>query len=466
MEERLTEYEEFIKKKQELVQSTGFMIDRNELSSNLFEFQKDLVSWALSLGKAAIFAMTGMGKTRQEIEFAYQVHKKFGCNALIVAPLAVSEQTIREGKECRGIEINNFRKHGFKEGINIVNYEYLDHIDASLFGCVVLDESSRLKSFTAETTKKSIEKFSHCEYKLLGTATPAPNDYMELGTSAEFLDVMKRREMLSTFFIHDSGETSQWRLKKHAENVFWEWVASWGAVLTKPSDLGYDDDAYNLPELKVNEIIVKTGHTFGGGFFSRQAETLQERREARKIALPFKIERVAEEINNSDDITFIWCDLNLESEMLKKAIDDSVEIAGRHTNEYKEENMLAFADGKIKRCISKPKLAGHGMNFQVCHKTYFIGLSDSFEQFFQAVRRFYRFGQKEQVEVNIISSDIEGATLENIKRKEKNANRMLDALVKKTNKYVRENIGNTKRLSKRYFPTVDMIVPEWLKEEK
>jgi len=457
-------YKSFIKDKIIKSYKSGFDIDIKDINPKLFDFQKDLVKWSLKLGKAALFTMTGTGKTFMECEFAKHVYNKTKQNALIVAPLAVSKQTILEAKKIN-IKVNHIRNNSIKAGINIINYEQLDKINADDFGCIILDESSILKNYSGKMRNMIIDKFSKTPYKLCGTATPSPNDYMELGNHSEFLDIMKRKEMLAMFFVHDGETTSQWRLKGHASNEFWKWIASWAAILRKPSDLDYDDKGFILPDLITHEHVIKTDVSFGDSLFQEYAETLSERRQARKMTIEERVKHATDIVNNSNEIFLIWCNLNAESEMLRKKIKDSVEIKGSNKDSYKTEKMLDFAQGKIKCLITKPKIAGFGMNWQICHNMIFVGLSDSFEQYFQAVRRSYRFGQKKKVNVHIITSDIEGNVIQNIKRKERNANKMLVELVKHTRLLVKQNIKLENKIQSNYYASVKFQLPKFIKGE-
>ena len=454
-------YQEYIDNKIKFTRESGFDIEIEELNPILFDYQKDLIKWSLKLGKSALFTMTGTGKSYMEIEWSWQVYKKTKGNVIIITPLAVSNQMIEMAKVI-GIEINNMRHNKIKSGLNIINYEQLSKIDASEFIGVVLDESSILKNFTGKIKNDIIDMFKNTQYKLCGTATPSPNDYIELGNHAEFLDVMKRSEMLSMFFINDASDTGQWRMKGHAVDKFWQWVSSWAAILTKPSDLDYDDSKFILPLLKTYEIIIETGIKLKENLFSVAAETLEERREARRLTISEKVKRLAEMINNSDDIWLVWCDLNIESDLCKKNIKNSVEIKGSDSDEFKEKNILDFAHGNIKCLITKPSIAGHGINWQVCHNMAFVGLSDSFEAYFQAVRRCYRFGQKKEVNVYIMTSDIEGNVLQNIKDKEKRAMQMISGMVEHTKNYVKNNIKEHNLNKTNYYANDNMVLPEWL----
>jgi len=458
------DYEQFLKNKEFQNVASGFGIKREELHSTLFDFQKDIVKWALKKGKAAIFAGTGLGKTLMQLEWARQVHENTGNNVLILAPLAVASQTVREAMKI-DLSVTHIRQDKtVTDGINITNYEQLHNIDLTNIGAVVLDESSILKSFTSRTREEIINTFRNTDYKLACTATPAPNDHMELGNHAEFVNVMSRTEMLAMFFVHDAGQTQKWRLKGHAEDKFWEWVASWGVMITKPSDLGYDDGAYDLPPLNMQEVIVE-GKANENELVPTFAQTLMERRQARRDSLNERVEKAAELVHSTDEQFLIWCDLNAESELLTKAISGAVEVKGSDSVTHKENSMLDFADGKIQRLVTKPLIAGQGLNWQSCRNMVFVGLSDSFEQVFQAIRRCWRFGQDRQVNVYIVISEQEGAVLENIKRKEKDFEIMQDGMIKFTKKINAENIKSTTVEKTDYKPSKQIKLPDFLKGE-
>jgi len=438
-------YEEFIASKAIKDKPTGLDVIP-ELNAKLFDFQRDIVAWALRRGRAAIFADCGMGKTAMQLEWARHVPG----NVLILAPLAVAAQTVREGKKF-GIEVNQARSQADVVGkITIANYEMLHHFDASYFNAIVLDESSILKSYDGKTRTQIIDSFSTTQYKLACTATPAPNDYMELGNHAEFLGVMSRTEMLSMFFVHDGGETQSWRLKGHAESDFWRWLCSFCVMIRKPSDLGYDDGGFKLPKLNMHQVICRAEVANEGFLIALPASSLQERLQARKQTLNDRVMVAADIINASKDKWLVWCNLNDESGLLKKAIDGAVEVKGSDSDKHKEQSLSDFSEGKIRVLISKPSIAGFGMNFQVCNKMAFVGLSDSYEQFYQAVRRCWRFGQTKDVDAYIVTADIEGAVVENIKRKEIDAERMAANMVEHMHEMNEENIKGTKRVKTEY----------------
>ena len=454
-------YQEFLKGKEFRQNVVGFDVKAKDLHQKLFPFQRDVVKWALKKGKAAIFAGTGLGKTLMQLEWARQVYEKTGKNVLILAPLAVASQTVREARKI-DLSVHHIRQDSCTDGINITNYEQLHNIDTSKFDAIVLDESSILKSFTSRTREQIIDSFENYSYKLACTATPAPNDHMELGNHAEFVNVMSRTEMLSMFFVHDAGETQKWRLKGHAEDKFWEWVSSWAVMITKPSDLGYEDGAYDLPPLNMTELIVE-GKPNENELVPTFAQTLMERRQARRDSLHERVEKAAELVNSTDEQFLIWCDLNDESKLLTESILESVEVKGSDTAKHKENAMLDFADGKIKRLVTKPQIAGMGLNWQNCRNMVFVGLSDSFEQVFQAIRRCWRFGQEKEVNVYIVISEQEGAVLENIKRKEKDFEIMQGGMIKFTKRINEENIRQTQLEKTEYEPTKKIKLPKFIK---
>lgn len=462
------EYIDFLKSKEIVTKASGFDIETNELNPNEFEWQKDVTRWALKKGKACLFEDCGLGKTIQQLSFADALVKKYNRPVLILSPLAVAVQTVREGAKF-GINVNLVRdQHDVINGINVTNYELLHKINGDFVG-IVLDESSILKNQDGKTKRALIEKFKNTEYKLCCTATPAPNDFTEIGNHAEFLGIMTQAEMLSTFFVHDGGNTSSWRLKGHAKSKFYEWIASWACCLTFPADLGYDNTGYILPKLNIHEITVKSKDLEDtDGQMMLMAETclsLNERRKARNDSLEDRVKAAAEIANNADGQVLVWCDLNRESEELTKAISSAVEVKGADTDEHKRESMIGFSKGEIKVLVSKPKIAGWGMNWQNCSKVIFVGLSDSFESYYQAVRRCWRFGQKNEVDVYIITSEKEGAVKENIERKQRDAQKMTAELVKHTKNILKSDIKSTVRMSETYYAFEKIIVPDWIRSE-
>lgn len=457
-------YDEFLKSKRFVICPSGF--EPYSIGGPHFDWQKDIDRWAIKKGKAALFEDCGLGKTLQQLEWARQVSLHTDMPVLIVAPLAVSRQTKCEGIKF-GYEVTICRSQAdVQVGINITNYEVLEHFDASKFGGVVLDESSILKSYSGKIKQQIIDMFRDTPYKLACTATPAPNDFMELGNHAEFLGIMTRAEMLSTFFIHDGGSTQSWRLKGHAQNDFWRWIASWTVVLSNPSDLGYDGSAYELPQLNVIEHTVKVSQNFDSTgqemLFASTVQTLNERRSARHESLDARVKKCAEIANSTDKQVLVWCDFNEESEKLAKAIRGAIEVTGSDSDEHKTETMAGFSNGDVRVLVSKPKIAGWGMNWQNCDTVIFCGLSDSFESYYQAVRRCWRFGQKNEVNVHIVMSDSEESVKLNIERKQADAQRMTAEMVKYTKDILRDDIRSTERQQDNYNATTEMILPPWL----
>ncbi len=452
-------YSEFLKSKEITVPSMGIDIARDSINKMMFDFQCDIVLWALKKGKAAIFAGTGLGKTFMQLEWASHIDG----TVLILAPLAVSKQTISEGRKY-GIAVTHCNEQAdvVEGGINITNYERMDKFDFRTFRGIVLDESSILKAQTGKVRTQLIDYCRQIPFRLACTATPAPNDLMELCNHSEFLGVMSSVEMLATFFVHDGGDTSKWRLKKHAVKDFWKWVASWSVMLTSPADLGYDGSRYNLPKLTMYQHTVKT-ETTPEFLFAVEAKSLKERQQARRDSVEDRAAKCAELVNGDNEQWLVWCNLNDEADALKRLIPDAVEVRGSDKPDVKEQAAVNFANGNIRVLISKPLIFGMGLNFQLCHKMAFVGLSDSFEQYYQAVRRSWRFGQVNPVDVHIITADTEGAVVDNIQRKERQFTEMLQGMIAVTQDITKENIRATHRVTNEYNPQEKMILPPWLK---
>ena len=441
-------YEDFLNSKRLSQKPCGF--EPQNLNEHLFPFQRDIVNWACRKGRAAIFADCGMGKTIMQLAWADQVHAHEGGYVLIVAPLAVSAQTCREGYMF-GIEVNRCRtSEDLKDGINITNYEMLPHFENVDFSGVVLDESSILKSYTGAIRNQIISMFHLTPFKLACTATPAPNDYMELGNHSEFLGCMDRTEMLAMFFIHDGGDTSKWRLKGHASSRFWDWVSSWACMVTKPSDLGYDDGDFNLPPLEIRTHTMDSGLVQEGRLFAVAEATLSEQQKARRNTVEKKVATIAQYVNSSDEAWLIWCDLNIESERLALSIPDAVEVRGSDSPEWKEDAMMGFADGRYRVLVTKPSIAGFGMNWQHCHNVAFCGMSHSYEQFYQAVRRCWRFGQSSPVSVHVFVTDLEETIVENVLRKKDDSEGMREEMLSRTSS-IREDFDMTERDESAYL---------------
>ncbi len=455
-------YADFVARKLASVAPSGIAADV-ELPAGLFPHQVDLVRWALKRGRAAIFADTGLGKSRMQLAWADAVAKHTNGAVLILAPLAVAQQTVREGEEI-GIQVTHLRSDWeLSPGINITNYERLHKLNPKWFTGVVLDESSIIKHHDARTFSQLTEAFRATPYKLCATATPAPNDWTELGTHAEFLGIRQRQEMLAEFFTHDGGDTQTWRLKGHARQLFWQWVVSWGALIRRPSDLGHDDSAYKLPPLHLHEHHVSVELPTNGMLFALEAQTLSERRDARKASLADRVAECAAIVNATQEPWIVWCDLNAEGDALKAAIPGSVEIRGSDDAEEKERRLIDFAEGRIRVLITKPSIAGFGLNWQHCSRMAFVGVTDSFESYYQAVRRCWRFGQKKDVHVHIFASDAEGAVVANLKRKEKDAVAMAESLSAETRDAVFAEVRGATRESNTYAPQKVLRVPTFLR---
>jgi superfamily II DNA or RNA helicase len=413
-------YEEFLLKKQFKHINAGFDAGSMWMPMSIKEFQRDIVLWACRRGRAAIFADTGLGKTLMQLSWAYLVAEYTSKPVIILAPLCVAQQTVREGSKF-GIDAIYIRdKKESLQKIHVTNYEMLKNFNPKDYGGIVIDESSILKGMNGKLRKFITEFAVEIPYRLSCTATPSPNDFMELGTQSEFLGVMSQVEMLATFFIHDGADTSKWRLKGHGRKKFWEWMATWSIVIRSPGDLGYPSEGYTLPKLNLIEHIVETSPT--DDLFVSIAQGLQERNNARRQSVNDRCKKAAE-LMQEFDYGIAWCNLNDES-VIVSDLSDCVEITGSMSPEEKEDKILKFTDGEIKKIVTKPKIAGFGLNWQHCNKMVFVGLSDSFESFYQAVRRCWRYGQTNEVDVHIVISDREGAVLDNIKRKQRQHEQM------------------------------------------
>jgi len=435
----------------------------------LFSFQHDLVSWALRRGRAAVFADTGLGKTGMQLAWADAVARHTSGDVMVLAPLAVAAQTVAEGVAC-GVEVTLCRDASdVRPGLNVTNYDRLHRFDASRFAGVVLDESSCIKHHDAKTLRVLLDSFSACPFRFCATATPAPNDWTELGTHAEFLGVCTRSEMLSEFFCHDGGETQTWRLKGHARKAFWRWVSSWGAMVRRPSDLGYSDDGYALPAAHTTSHTVATDAATlreGGVLFAQEAASLMDRRNARRGSIDARVSMCADLVNaEAGEPWIVWCDLNAESEALTKAIRGAVEVRGSDDADTKEERLRAFADGRIRVLVTKPSIAGFGLNWQHCARVAFVGVTDSWEAYYQAVRRCWRFGQKREVRVHIFASEAEGSVVANLARKERDAAAMADSLSAETREAVMAEVRGAVRTVNTYEARKAIRLPSWLKSE-
>lgn len=463
------QYEHYIEHKLSRVPPTGIPHSAYVPHECLFPHQRALVTWACKRGRAAIFADTGLGKSRMQLAWAEAVRLHTGRPVLILAPLAVAPQTVAEGLEIgvRVIHCRDGSDYDPAEGAAIVitNYDRLHRFDPATFGAVVLDESSCIKHHDTKTLRTLLDAFRDTQFKLCATATPAPNDWTELGTHAEFLGICTRAEMLAEYFTHDGGDTSVWRLKGHARQVFWRWVSQWGAMVRRPSDLGFDDSAYNLPPLHLHEHTVETDMPLNGMLFAAEAQTLSERRDARRLSIDDRVRDCAAIVNaDAAEPWVVWCDLNAEGDALTKAIDGAVQIAGADSVEVKEQRLADFAAGRFRVLVSKPSICGFGLNWQHSARMAFVGVTDSFESYYQAVRRCWRFGQRRDVHVHVFASSAEGAVVANLKRKERDAQAMAESLSSETREAVMANVIGLKRETNTYAAGHRVAVPAFLKE--
>ncbi len=441
------DYEAFLAGKATSNPPAGF--EPGELPAALFPHQRAIVQWACRMGRAAVFADTGLGKTLMMLAWADQVRRKTGGPVLVLAPLAVAEQTVEEAKRF-GIERVELHDQDSACPILVTNYQKLHRNINSMFSGVVLDESSILKSHDGKTRNQLIETFAATPYKLCCTATPAPNDHEELGNHCEFLGIMSRVEMLATYFVHDSGDTSEWRLKGHAERDFWRWVAGWAILCRKPSDLGFDDAGYDLPPLEFKEHSVEAPAQ-AGNLFAMPETTLTGQRKARKLTLSGRATTSAKLAAECEGPVLIWCELNQEQDALEKALGDScVSVRGADKDEQRLEALRRWKSGDAKVLVTKPGMFGHGLNWQHCNNMIFAGLSHSYEQFYQAVRRCWRYGQTKPVTVHLVTSDLEAAVLANIRAKQADHERLVDGMLKHTRDVNREQLGATVRQSDEY----------------
>lgn len=456
----MTDYSTYLESKQRMVSRAGITTQLRDYA--LFPHQHDLTRWALRRGAAAIFADTGLGKSRMQIAWADMVCRDTGGDVLILAPLAVAEQTIEEAAVI-GVKISHAREDAdIVPGINITNYDRLHKFNCTRFTGVVLDESSVIKHHAAKTLQTLLDTFRVTPYKLACTATPAPNDWTELGNHAEFLGVRSRAEMLAEFFVHDGGDTQTWRLKGHARHLFWRWVASWGAMVRSPADLGHDASAYALPPLRVHQHTVEIPHDAAHGLFAMEAQTLMERRQARRQSLVERVRACADLCNATDAPWVVWCDLNAEGDALTAAIRGAVQISGADDADVKESRLHDFAHGRIRVLVSKPSICGFGLNWQHCAHMSFVGVTDSFEAYYQAVRRCWRFGQSKPVDVHVFASNQEGAVVANLKRKEQDAKVMAESMAAETIDAVRAEVIGRSRETNIYHAATRIALPAFM----
>ena len=457
------DYSAFIARKSAAPSFGG--VDHGDLAPHLFPHQADLVRWALRKGRAAIFADTGLGKTAMLVEWAR--HVSAHGRVIILAPLAVASQTVAEAARF-GVESRYLREDDGVTRVVVTNYEMLHAFDLSAFVGGVLDESSILKSHTGPMRTRLIESFARVPFRLALTATPAPNDFTELGNHSQFLGVKTREEMLAEFFVHDGGSTQDWRIKGHAVGPFWRWVATWGAVVKMPSDLGHDDGPFKLPALRMHEHVIPIDDhdaRASGTLFPMEATSLSEQRAVRRATLAKRV-ALAVELTKGDEPAIVWCELNDEGDALESAINGSVQVAGADDLDAKVERLEGFAAGRYRVMVSKPGLAGFGLNWQHCARVIFVGASHSYEQTYQAIRRCWRFGQARPVDVHVIRAETEGAVIANYRRKEADAARMAAEMTSQVGEAVRAEVRGTGREFNPYQPRSEMAVPAWIGREE
>lgn len=471
------DYADFIARKTRAPKKTG-MTKIPKLPLSLKPFQRDIVTWALRQGRCAIFAGTGLGKTLTQLSWAQAMAGHTGKRVLILTPLAVAHQTVQEARKfgIDGVEYAADNDAATSK-IVVTNYDRVEKFDMSQFGAVVCDESSILKSHDSKTRALLTDLCAGIQYRLCCTATPAPNDYVELGNHAEFLGVLNAKEMLATWFIHDgsiratnmsnhgSKPIADWRLKRHAERDFWRWISTWAVVIRHPRDIGYDEHGYDLPPLIKHQITVPVEYKANidtGMLFPTEANTLQEQRHASRSSIKARVDaavRIVE--NNPGRPWLVWCQLNDEADMVTEALGNAVNVQGSDDAEIKTKNLLGFANGDIGRLVSKPSLAGFGLNFQVCSDMIFLGLNNSFEQLYQAIRRCWRFGQTREVNVYMIAAETEGAVVANLEAKESAADYMLAQMAEHMKDLTRRSLKGAPAVTHRAHTKI-MTVPNWL----
>lgn len=415
------EYHEFLERRKRVILESGFSVPEEKINPILFDFQNYAVRRALRYGRYALLEECGLGKTFQQIEWARLIVEHTNEPAIILSPLGVSGQTIEEGKKL-GVHISRFGSKS-ENKIHITNYEQIDNVDFSNYGAIVLDESSILKNFEGSTKKKIIDACKRIPYKLACTATPSPNDDMEICNHAEFLSHGRREEILAMYFTHDGGETAKWRLKGHAQKMFWNFVKSWSLFISNPSDIGFDGSQYILPKLNLIDRMINAPVIEGRLFNDINVNATNFNQELRNT-LELRLKEAAEIANNSQESFIIWCKQNVESDWLVDNVEGAFEVRGSEHPEAKEEKLLAFSRGEFKKLVTKTKIAGYGMNFQNCHNQIHASLDFSFESLYQSIRRSYRFGQKYPVNIWLITTDSMRNVIQAIKEKQEQYEKM------------------------------------------
>ncbi len=462
------EYGQFLQKKQTALKAGGFQVD-GVLHEDLKEFQRALTRLCLRRGRAALLANTGLGKTLMQLVWAHAVCDHTGGRVLILTPLAVAEQTIAEARKFNILDVGLARTNP-DALITVSNYEQLHKFDPKDFVGIVLDESSILKHTDAKTRVELTEYFAHTPYRLCCSATPSPNDFTEIGNHAEFLGVCSYKEMLATYFVHDGGIRVEnvggdgWRLKRHAQNDFWHWVSSWACVVRHPKDIGFAEDGYDLPALRKHQVFVDSKEELPPGkLLAEPVTTLSARISARRSSVVDRAESAAKIVQTRpDEPWLIWCGLNAEADAVTRLLPDAEEVRGSDTTAAKTKALLGFCVGKPLMLVSKPRIAGFGMNWQHCSNMIFLGLNDSFEQVFQATRRCWRFGQTKPVDVWLVISRREGPVLKNLERKEREFETMVAALTSHTNVWLREQLEDELAPETPVMRATTIKLPAWL----
>lgn len=471
----MTDYRRFLETKRRMAPNLGKVVVADDLPATMFPFQRAATAWAIRKGRAALFQGTGLGKTYQQLVWCDRIAER----ALILAPLAVTRQTVTEGERW-GIPVTYARSQAASppHGITITNYEMLDHLDARAFDAVVIDESSCLANFTGVRKKQIVETFRNTPYRLCCTATPAPNDTVELCNHADFLGLMTPSEMISTFFTpkgakgDGSGRSLQgdhtFRLKGHAQTAFWRWLASWAMSVTTPSDIGYDDDGYRLPELTISPIFVDSQWKPADQLLFTRLHGITDRSRARRETLDARVAAAVDRVRAEPEQQWIvWCGLNAEANAVARLIPGAVNVEGKQSPEAKADALLAFADGQTRVLVTKPGIAAFGLNLQSCARMVFVGLSDSWQHYYQCIRRCWRFGQSSPVEVTIVLSDVEEDVYNNVMRKERDAMTMAAELIAHVAGYEIDELTRAREIDVRdpLTPTKRLTLPSWLRTD-
>ncbi len=461
-EGKMQDYSTFINSKHVRAKRCGFEVAESDLNPMLFDWQRRIVAWALRVGRTALFEDCGCGKTGQQLEWASQVHQHTNRPVLLLCPLVVQWQTIRESEK---FNIHSPAKVCETQadcinGINITNYEKLHHFDPSAFVGVVLDESSVLKSYTGSTKRALVDGFRNTPFKLACTATPAPNDRMELGNHAEFLGAMPSNEMLARWFVNAGDKVGAYRLRKHGEEDFWRWVASWAVCISTPADIGFDGSKYELPPLRVHEHVIEGIVPPGYLFAPAESISATNVHQEKRAALSERADKVAELVNGDSDFWAVWCDTDYEADALKSRIPDAVEVRGSHSAAVKESRLKAFSDGQVRVIITKAEVGGFGLNWQHCHKTtWFAGYS--YEKWYQSIRRLWRFGQTQPVDAHVIRTEREESIADTVRRKQSQHEEMQREMAGRMQAGMMDELSGTSTLRK-YEPTSTIQLPAWL----